>query len=98
MRRSVVFTTAERCDLVISDFLRAGERDGFEIPAYCFMPDHVHTVVGGTRHDSDLIRWITMAKQFSAVTFRRITGSPLWQEGWFDRVIRNSDDIEGIVR
>ena len=96
--RRVVFDSAERCDRVLADFLRACDRDGFEIPAYCFMPDHVHAIVGGTRTHSDLVCWITMVKQLSAVTFSRTTGQRLWQEGWFDRVVRNSDEITAIIR
>ena len=96
--RRRAFTTVEIVDKVLTQFLRACARDGFEIIAYCFMADHVHLLVGGMRRDSDLVRWITIKKQFSAVSYRRSTGKRLWQEGWFDRVVRDSDDLAAIIR
>lgn len=96
--RSRAFTSAETVDQALTEFLRACARDGFEIVAYCFMPDHVHFLVCGTRPDSDLVRWITIGKQLSAAAYRRTTGNPLWQEGWFDRVVRDSDDVTAIIR
>jgi putative transposase len=62
------------------------------------MVDHVHLLIGGTRPDSDLVRWITIGKQFSAAAYRRATRRRLWQEGWFDRVVRASDDRTAIIR
>jgi hypothetical protein len=62
------------------------------------MPDHAHLLVGGTRPDSDLVRWITISKQFAAIAYRRSTGRKLWQEGWFDRVVRESDDVAAVIR
>ena len=96
--RHPAFTTAEIVHLVLCELLRACTRDGFEIVAYCFMPDHVHLLVGGTTCDSDLVRWISISKQYSAIAYRRSTGRRLWQEGWFDRVVRESDDVTAIIR
>ena len=96
--RRRVFTTGELVDQVVGEFLRGCAREGFEIVAYCFMPDHVHLLVGGMWLDSDLVRWITLSKQFAAVSYLRSTGQRLWQEGWFDRVVRDSDDVVAIVQ
>ena len=96
--RHSAFTTPEIVEQTLREFLRACTRDDFEIVAYCFMPDHVHLLVGGTTAESDLVRWIGISKQFSAVAYRRSAHKRLWQEGWFDRVVRNSDDVGAIIR
>jgi len=74
--------------------LRTSRDYGFEAIAYCFMPDHLHALVTGLRADSDFRRFTAMFKQRSA--FEHLSRRPgrLWQEGYFDRVLREDDDIE----
>ena len=57
-----------------------GPADGehFMIPAYCYMPDHVHFLLEGTQDDSDLKRFIKAAKQNSGFYFEQRTGERLW--------------------
>jgi REP element-mobilizing transposase RayT len=59
------FTEADHVSLVRDQFLRRSTEDHFSIPAYCFMPDHVHLLVEGTQDDSDLRRFVKGAKQYS---------------------------------
>jgi REP element-mobilizing transposase RayT len=83
---------------VLGHFLRAGAREGFEILVQCFMPDHVHLLVIGTRLDSHLPRFVNSAKQHSGYQFARATGTRLWDKGYYDRVLRDSEATEAVAQ
>jgi putative transposase len=87
-----VFEDSAAVDLVRTQILRAAGEYGFEITAYCYMPDHVHLLVHGVRDDSDCKAFIKAAKQYSGYYFRQRWYSRLWQRYGFERVIR--DDRE----
>jgi putative transposase len=77
--------------------LRTSHDDGFEATAYCFMPDHVHTLVSGLRQDSDFRRCAAMFKQRTAFDHLSRRAGRLWQEGYFERVLREEEDVEGVA-
>ena len=62
------------------------------------MPDHVHLLVEGRLDSSDLRRFAKMAKQRSGAVYAKIERRALWQEGYLDRILREGDDVRGIVR
>jgi putative transposase len=62
------------------------------------MPDHVHLLVEGLSASSDLKRFVKMAKQRSGGVHRRRCGQRLWQEGYFERVLRDKDDVRSIAQ
>ena len=95
--RQPLFTDATVVDLVRSQILRAAEISGFEVLAYCFMPDHLHLLVGGALAPSNLPRFAQRAKQLSGFYGRRHSGGPLWQSGYFERVLRERDDTRSAI-
>jgi putative transposase len=82
----------------LSHFQRTGADEGFAILAFCFMPDHAHLLVEGTREDADLQRFAKLAKQRSGAGYRLSYGSALWQEGYYDRVLRREEDSRIVAR
>jgi putative transposase len=62
------------------------------------MPDHAHFLVEGTSDQSNLRRFIKMAKQHSGAAYALQHGSPLWQEGYYERVVRRDEDVREIAR
>ena len=68
------------------------------ITAYCFMPDHVHLLVQGTREDANRKSFLSRAKQYSGFYFRRETGRTLWQRYGHERVLRNDEDTATAAR
>ena len=90
--RRVVFTDQGSVELVIEQILRAAERYGFAITAYCFMPDHLHLLIRGATDGSDCRAFIKAAKQYSAFHFKRQRQAKLWQRYGYERVVR--DDME----
>jgi putative transposase len=82
----------------LEQFRRTAAIEQFAILAYCLMPDHVHLLVEGIAATSDLKRFAKMAKQRSGGVHRRRYGARLWQEGYFDRVLRDGDDPAAVAR
>ena len=63
------------------------------------MPDHVHLVLEGCHESSDLRRFVKVAKQRVSYVFRTELGIPaVWQEGYYERVLRSEEATDVIVR
>jgi REP element-mobilizing transposase RayT len=62
------------------------------------MPDHAHLLVEGLTASSDLRRFVKMPKQRSGGAHSRKYHQPLWQEGYFERVLRDPDDAAQVAR
>ena len=77
---------------------RTRDAECFALFAYCFMPDHLHLLVGGMTETSDLRRFSKLAKQRSGAEYALKHGAALWQEGYHDRVLRDEDDTRAIAR
>jgi putative transposase len=78
-------------------FLRTADAYGFEITAYCFMPDHLHALVTAVRDDSDFKKFVAMFKQRSGFNHRRESGGHLWQENYFEHVLRSGEALPPVV-
>ena len=78
-------------------FLQTAEAYGFELTAYCFMPDHLHALITGTRADADFKKLVAMFKQRSGYAYKRATGSRLWQENYYEHVLRSEEALALVV-
>ena len=97
-RRRRLFVGAVVVDLVLRQILRAAVELGFEIIAYCFMPDHVHLLVDGSAPDSDLEQFGKMAKQYAGYSYKREYRSELWQPSFYDEVLRDEEGTWSVAR
>ena len=91
------FTDADAVSLVLSQTQRAAGEQSFAIPAYCFMPDHVHMLVEGLSESSDLNVFIKMAKQYAGYYFSQRFRRRLWQPYVYEHVVRDDEQSETIV-
>jgi REP element-mobilizing transposase RayT len=62
------------------------------------MPDHAHILAEGLCAQSDFKRFAKMAKQRSGGDYAREKNQRLWQEGYFERVLRENDDGKTLAR
>lgn len=76
---------------VVDQFLQHAEGCSFAVTAYCLMPDHLHALVEGTTVTADFRKFVRRWKQCSAYEWKQRTGERLWQEGYYDRVLREED-------
>ena len=71
----------------------------FAVIAYCVMPDHVHVIVRGTCEASDLLRCVKLTKQrIEYVARSQFKIRHLWQQGYYERVLRSRHAVESAVR
>ena len=56
------------------------------------MPDHVHLLPEATSPESGLRRLMNAWKQQTGYAHARATGSRLWQNGYYDHVLRENED------
>src|SRR5688500_3528625 len=92
------FVNPALVEAVHAQFLRTSIESEFAVLAYCFMPDHVHLLVEGLCETSDLATFVATAKQRAAYAARAFVQGRLWQEGYFERVLRDEDDSFNVAR
>jgi REP element-mobilizing transposase RayT len=62
------------------------------------MTDHLHLLVAGEDSDSDCLRFIARAKQYSGFYFAREFKARLWQRYGFERVLRADQATQVVAR
>jgi putative transposase len=77
-----------RVHAVIVHYGNCGAEHGCALGGYVIMPDHVHLFVRGTI-DFVLADWVRGLKRVVAAAVSG--GRGIWQRGFFDHVIRNSE-------
>ena len=98
LERRKTFTDPATVACVLAQFRRTAETSEFAILAYCVMPDHVHLLVEGMTSNADLVKFMKHLKQSSAQVYSQRAKQRLWQEGYYDRVLRPADDAKTIAR
>jgi len=73
-------------------------KQAFDVLAYCVMPDHVHILLEGQSDEADFRRAMRVWKLQCGYAWRMRHDVPLWQIGYFDRVLRDEDDPRAVVR
>ena len=97
--RAPVFTNDSVARFVIAQFLLCANVHGFEVLAYCAMPDHFHALVIGLTDTSDLRALLHAFKRDTSYWWKQQgPNGSLWQEGFHDRVLREHDVNEAVIR
>jgi REP element-mobilizing transposase RayT len=84
--------------LVADQLLASGRHCAFAIVVYCFMPDHLHALLVGTRADANFRQFVRLAKQRTSFHARQVIRSRLWQPSFFDRTPRADEPLTSVVR
>jgi REP element-mobilizing transposase RayT len=74
------------------------EKAGCIVPVYCFMPDHQHLMITGTRADSDIWKVIVSYKQKTGFWMSKNKPEIRWQKDFYDHVIRPHENLAIQVR
>ena len=96
--RREVFRESRMAEGALLQFRRTARLEGFALLAYCVMPDHVHLLVEGRTASANLRRFAKRAKQSSGQTYAHRYSAPLWQEGFYERVLRGDTDLREVAR
>ena len=95
--RRPLFSDESTVNLCLSALAEAGTREGIEVLAYCFMPDHLHLLLEA-QEGGNLIRFMKAFKQTSAYRYRQTFDQPLWQKGYYDHILRKEEDVRGVAQ
>jgi putative transposase len=93
-----LFVREDAMSLVLLDLSRTADVEHSAVIAYCFMPDHLHTLVEGIRADCDLRRVARVFKQRSSFQWKRRMNGELWQRRYFEHVLRDDEDSFQVAR
>ena len=96
-KRKPTFREASVAAMVTEQILRSAKRFEFDVLAYCVMPDHAHLLVHGRSDRSNLHRFVKRAKQSSGQIYARAVKEPLWQDSYYDHVVRPEENLAGIA-
>ena len=94
--RLPIFDTGEVVGSCLDALKMACQRYGFDVLAFCFMPNHLHVLLAGQGGASlkDFVRYF---KQISGYHFKQQDGTALWQISYYDHVLRRNEDIQQIA-
>ncbi len=96
-QRRPVFRDAEVVHRAVEALKRAAVKHGFDVQAYCFMPDHLHLLVSG-RTGASATEFARHFKQLSSFDYKQRHGTELWQISYYDRVLRQDEDLHSVAR
>ena len=84
--------------IVRSEILIASSACEFVIPAYVYMPDHMHLLVSASSETSDLRLFAKLAKQRSAFAYSKAKRRRLWQPSYYDHVLRPENSTLSFIQ
>jgi REP element-mobilizing transposase RayT len=91
-QRAPVFEDGDFAAYASDQLLRHAIARGFALSAYCLMPDHVHVLAEGRTDHADGRRFFEGWRQKTGFDWRRKHASKLWQEGYWDWILREGED------
>ena len=97
-RREACFKEKPEAVWITKHITQFFEGRQFAVIAFCVMPDHVHLLLEGLTDDADLKAVMHDWKLRTGFEWKQRTGRRLWQEGFYDHVLREDDSIVAIVR
>jgi len=78
---------------VISALHETAQFKGVVLLCYCLMPDHLHFVVRVEREDTNLFGFVWSFKNWVGRKTAVLMSAPLWQDSFYDHVIRGYEGI-----
>jgi putative transposase len=96
-QRRPLFTNPQLVETATAQILRGADERAFSVLTYCFMPDHAHLLVDGSRSACPLWQFVKHAKQLSGYHGKKLSGEPVWQDGYYDRQLEVDDDPRDVA-
>jgi putative transposase len=66
----------------------------FNVYAYCFMPDHLHLILAGESDSAQVSPVVQAFKSLAAAAGRKMGVFDLWQQGYYDHVLRSGESMD----
>jgi REP-associated tyrosine transposase len=92
-QRKAILAREEVAKILAYEWCSARERHGWAIGRYVIMPDHVHFFCSPEPDAKPLPIFIGFWKEWTSKAIKRLfqLTSPVWQEEFFDHVLRSSE-------
>jgi putative transposase len=97
-RKKKIFVSNEIIEQILKTLKDISAFYQFIIWVFCFMPDHFHILIEGKSSDSDMRELISKFKQKTAYEFKKMYQERLWQENYYEHVLRNDEDTRNVAR
>jgi len=95
--RRVVFVDQAVVDSLRLQIFQSCQRKEFALLAYVFMPDHLHLLVEGTSERAEFRALMQNVRKRTAMCYRNLAWADLWQDGYFERVLRRDEDTQAVI-
>jgi REP element-mobilizing transposase RayT len=86
-------------DIVLSAIFFLQQKEYFRLYSFVIMPDHLHLIIlpHGKRTVSEIMHSL---KSYTAKKINSLLGreGKIWQDGFYERIIRNEDDLREKAR
>ena len=96
-RRRRVFANSERAAWLVEKLREKSDEHGFEVLAYCVMPDHFHVLAQGKDYASDLLAFVQGLKQTTAHEYLKTEHVTLWQKKYYDHILRGNGSADRVA-
>lgn len=93
--RQKFFLDEQNCRILIDNLKFYRNKLGFKLIAYVIMPDHFHAIIQ-VPENLNISTIMHDIKRFSSIQINKSSkriGEPVWQEGFFEHIIRDEKDF-----
>jgi REP element-mobilizing transposase RayT len=97
LRRAPVFLDARVVSTTKLKFLQCAEGSRFAVLAFTFMPDHLHGLVQGQSTASDFKDFCFRFRRRASSACWPALRQGLWQNGYHERVLRDSGGLGAVI-
>ncbi len=97
MNRKPVFLNPELSHWLLALLRSQSVAASFNVHAYCLMSDHLHFLAEGLEPNSDLQRLVKSFKMKSSRQYAAQPGGILWQERFYDHILRSLESVEPVA-
>ena len=77
--------------------LRTCAECDFEEIVSLFMPDHLHSLFEGITDAAAFVPFMKLLRQRCALEYRRLRDRALWQDGYYEHVLRDEESTPSIA-
>jgi len=95
---SSYFLDKKIAENIVSLLRKNKEKFNYKIYAYCLMPVHLHILLNPSGTNKAVSNIIQAFKSQTSYNFKREHGLLLWQRGFYDHIVRDSEDLLKITR
>jgi putative transposase len=96
LRRPVFAEVRALGDAVVGCLQGAAKHCGIRLYCYCLMADHLHLVVSVEPGGREIAQFVWYLKRLTGRALSDQTNPPMWQRSFYDHVLREAEDLQGV--